>query len=219
MFVKQITSWGGHDVFKLDVSDSKILINNKKNNYESLTKLFKKKKYILQTSLIQHPELSRLNPNCINTIRVNTISNGEDIEILVSFLRIGKGESVVDNILSGNLFAGIDKNGKVYDKAIQLDFEPVYLSKHPTTDIPFGSITIPYYKDALELCIQLHRHFDYFFIIGWDIAITPDGPSVIEGNPVGELAGQQLLYGGMKEKLRHFAREFEIKKLPYIKPN
>lgn len=36
-------------------------------------------------------------------------------------------------------------------------------------------------------------------MIGWDVAITPDGPLVIEGNGRGSIGSIDIVYGGLKK--------------------
>jgi hypothetical protein len=44
-------------------------------------------------------------------------------------------------------------------------------------------------------------------LIGWDIAITPDGPVFIEGNDNPEISGLQTVNGGLKGVLKKILKQ------------
>jgi hypothetical protein len=64
-------------------------------------------------------------------------------------------------------------------------FKPGYggrAAQHPNSGVVFDGFQIPYFREAVELVSQLHRHLRGVHSIGWDVAITPTGPTIIEGN-------------------------------------
>ena len=54
--------------------------------------------------------------------------------------------------------------------------------QHPDTNLVFDGWKIPFYEDAVELIKKAHRLFPLLQTIGWDVAITEDGPVLVEGN-------------------------------------
>ena len=56
---------------------------------------------------------------------------------------------------------------------------------------------------------SLHLLFQQFFMIGWDIGITPEGPIVIEGNQVTDPYPFQVLYGGIKSSFLAHSNEYK----------
>lgn len=204
-YCKMITGWGGSKVYKLEVQDGIMMINNKVSQVEELISLTKTGIFILQKILIQHSSISRLNPSCVNTLRIITVHDGREIHKIGSFLRIGIGNSHVDNISSGNIACGIHDDGTLFSVATDAYLEMGWLSTHPTTGIPFASVTIPYYKEAVELTKQMHKAFHCFFIIAWDIAITATGPVAIEGNPPADIIWIQAYRGGLKKEFLQYA--------------
>jgi hypothetical protein len=61
----------------------------------------------------------------------------------------------------------------------------------------FAGFELPYFKEALELVLQAAHYFENT-IIGWDIAITANGPIFIEGNHKPHLTGTQIAAGGFR---------------------
>ena len=99
--------------------------------------------------------------------------------LLAAVLRIGNGD-VIDNFASGGMFTmlddegvalypGVDKNSNVY-------------REHPVTGTPIVGFRVPLYSEVLDLVAALARRTPEAPYVGWDIAITANGPVVIEGN-------------------------------------
>jgi hypothetical protein len=56
------------------------------------------------------------------------------------------------------------------------------LASHPDTGVLFSGFAIPRWHDACALAVSAARQFAPIRTVGWDIAITPTGPVVVEGN-------------------------------------
>ncbi|WP_020097347.1 sugar-transfer associated ATP-grasp domain-containing protein [Microbacterium sp. 11MF] len=135
---------------------------------------------VLDEFIVQHPEMSALYPDAVNTVRLITFLDGEDrVHLLAAVLRIGNGD-VIDNFASGGMFTmlddegvalypGVDKNSNVY-------------REHPATGTPIVGFQVPQYDRVLDLVASLARRTPEAPYVGWDIAITANGPVVIEGN-------------------------------------
>lgn len=138
----------------------------------------------LEDFLAQHPSLDAVSPTAVNTIRVITMVNDAgEVEILGSVFRISV-DSPVDNFSMGNLAAEIDAStGIVTTGGIRKRAAcDEYHECHPLTggqilglEIPFWSEVIAMAKDAALIVPEVRS-------VGWDIAVTPTGPVIIEGN-------------------------------------
>ena len=142
---------------------------------------------ILEAVVIQHPEMARLNPNSVNTIRMVTISKaankktGEErqFDIAYAALRVGRGDSVVDNTSSGGMVCGIDiETGKVATDGGDLDGK--YYAEHPDTGVTFRGFQIPMFDEVKKFVIEAGKLIDGY--TGWDVAVSVDGPVLIEAN-------------------------------------
>jgi glutathione synthase/RimK-type ligase-like ATP-grasp enzyme len=60
---------------------------------------------------------------------------------------------------------------------------------------------IPFIKESVKLCINAHRLLYFNFIIGWDVAITDEGPMIVEANEKPGLNIAQCIDGGLGEKI------------------
>lgn len=53
---------------------------------------------------------------------------------------------------------------------------------HPVTRAPVTGRIVPRWPEIRALAVRAHRVFADRVIVGWDIALTPEGPVLIEGN-------------------------------------
>ena len=139
---------------------------------------------LLEQCIVQHPALE-FGGQSINTIRLTTLIDKQGkVHVLKSMLRCGIGESVVDNFCSGGVAYPVDlATGLVEGSGIQLRYDslsPVYV--HPGTDIVMLGKAIPFWKETLDLVERAALHEPKLRFIGWDVAITPQGPELVEGN-------------------------------------
>jgi hypothetical protein len=209
-FCKLINGFGGKRIFRFEILDKKIRINGNETSVSDFFNLLGNKKFLIQERIIQHKDMDILNPSCINTLRVVTIKTGIKTHLYQVYLRIGINNSFVDNSLSGNIMIGIDKTtGKLMEHAITTDYNNYKITCHPQTKTVFKDFQIPFFQESLEMAKSLHTLFQQFFIIGWDIGITPEGPIVIEGNNITELYSFEVLYGGIRSSFYALAKEYQ----------
>ena len=71
---------------------------------------------------------------------------------------------------------------------------------HPDSKTVFEGYKIPYFNEAIEMAKNASSLFYGFASIGWDIAITENGPVIIEGNDDWGLVAHQMVENrGYKE--------------------
>ena len=56
------------------------------------------------------------------------------------------------------------------------------MERHPETDVAFDGFVLPHWKRVCSLIVEAAEHFVPVRAIGWDVAITPTRPVIIEGN-------------------------------------
>lgn len=154
------------------------------------------KDIVIQKRLIQHSALNKLNESSVNTVRVLSLLNSEEVKIISSILRMGRNGSKVDNASSGGITIGILSDGRLKDSAFSTDGE-VFKKIHPTSKAEFSSVTIPNYLNILSKIKELHCLVPYFRLVSWDIAIDEsEEPVLIEANLYyGEIDFHQLNNG------------------------
>ena len=135
---------------------------------------------LLEELLIQHPDMSRLCPTSVNTVRIATLLGDKQEGIVYAFLRIGNGK-VMDNVDQGGMAARVDLNsGKLL--TVAADKAGNVFDRHPMTGTPIVGFTIPYFEEAKQMCLTAMHKVPQVRFVAWDVAITADGPRFIEGN-------------------------------------
>lgn len=133
--------------------------------------------------IVQHPALAQLSDTGLNTIRIITQLNEKgEVDYIGPTLRITVN-SPVDNMAVGNIAAPIDlATGRVKGPGAYQDIRKEPQAEHPITKVPLVGFQIPYWNEVLELCRRAALHDTRNKSIGWDVAITQDGPAFVEGN-------------------------------------
>jgi hypothetical protein len=138
--------------------------------------------HVLEERVYQHRVMALLHPSSVNTLRVITVRDGDRPRVFSRpLVRFGNGGSVVDNGAAGGILVFTDPaTGQLVGPALRK--RGGALARHPDTNIAFDGHVIPFYARALELAEALHAQLPGLHSVGWDIAITEDGPVFIEGN-------------------------------------
>ena len=141
------------------------------------------KGYELEELIIQHDRLQEINPHSVNTLRITTIKEDDDVHIISAMFRCGTKDAPVDNWSQGGLTAAVDiDTGIIFTKAIQkLPRRRDYVI-HPTSGVVLVGFQIPFWEETKQMVYDMASRIDDVRMVGWDMAITNDGPCVVEGN-------------------------------------
>ena len=145
----------------------------------------------------------QLSPSGLNTIRIFTqLNRNDEVEFLGARLRLTV-DSEVDNLAAGNLAAPIDINtGIVNGKAVYSDITKSDESLHPITKQEIEGFKIPFWDKTIVMVKEAAKMHPQNRSIGWDVAITNNGPELLEGNHNWcKLLWQLPVKKGMKEEL------------------
>lgn len=156
---------------------------------------------VFQETLNQHPVVSAIYPHSINTVRMDTFVHDDGrVEPLSAFMRFGSDGRYVDNSCAGGCFVGIDfQTGRLKATGNRLlEFGGHTLESHPFSGVRFEGIQVPHFEEAKALVTRAAAVAPTNRLVGWDVAIQPDGPTLIEGNTWYHLGGQEIAYGGYR---------------------
>lgn len=136
---------------------------------------------ILEHVLPQHDAMSALHPASVNTLRIVTDLVEDKIHVAYIMVKIGRGGHCCDNTGQGGMLCRVDgQTGKIRSVATD-DYFNIFES-HPDTGVRFEGYEIPMLHEAIALAKEAAVEIPQMRHIGWDIAITPTGPAIIEGN-------------------------------------
>ena len=178
---------GGADVKKEYVKD----IKDKKEYFENAIK----NRIFLEELVKQHPDMNKLCSKSVNTMRIMTFNDNGKSRIIWMGLRVGNGINSIDNFHAQGMAVNIDINtGKLIGNAIDKDLNE--FTQHPLTHIKFDGFQIPCFEEAKKMVLKASLESDKILVVGWDVAISENGPVIIEGNRRPGFDIVQVLSGG-----------------------
>ena len=191
IFLKPIESSGGSGCFTLHKESVKsqldlygdALLNNS---------------FIHQEIIQQHEDINKIHKKTINTLRIDTyIDKDKKTHVLSVLMRFGIGNSIIDNSCSGGFSISVNLlTGKLQGIGRQVlpKGGNVYL-KHPDSKVVLENFKVPFFDEACKLAISASNRLPTR-LVGWDIAITQNGPVIVEGNEGPALHLTDVAYGG-----------------------
>jgi Sugar-transfer associated ATP-grasp len=188
-FLKPVNGGSGNGIQKMTVRERCLEINTKEivNEAAFHDTLFSRSRYlefIVQPEIIQHELLNRINPSSVNTIRIDTFIRGNDVINNAAFLRMSNGSTYTDNWAKGGLIVKIDLDTGVLDDfgKTKAKYGRRHIQKHPLTGFRFAGTPIPFWSDVKEVVRHAALALRPLQFLGWDVAIGPDGPILVEAN-------------------------------------
>jgi hypothetical protein len=139
---------------------------------------------IVQPLLRNHPALTGLAVQSLLTVRVFTCMDAAGCPVVTHAMLRSIGKLEPDWPTHEEFAAPVDLVTGVLgrmcsDSRFGPDDRTAY---HPMTEAPVLGRTVPDWRDVLALARRAHRVFADRLLVGWDIALTPTGPVLIEGN-------------------------------------
>lgn len=176
IIIKPIDLTGGFGVEKIARED----FESDKKMYDYI---IERKAYLIEEVVKQHEKLNELYPYSVNTYRIMTIKTDNNVDVISAYVRIGNNGAVVDNHHSGGMSSPVDiETGEILYPAIDIDCN--IFDTHPMTHTKIVGFKLPCFKQALDLVKEAALVIPELRYIGWDVAISVDGPLLIEGNHI-----------------------------------
>lgn len=153
---------------------------------EHLRERANRRPIIVQRRVEPHSALTELTSGALPTVRVTTCLNERGhAEIVGAVFRMAiGGNRTVDNLHAGGIAANVDLGRGSLSSASDLgmDAKLGWLDRHPDTNARITGTILPLWSETKTLAILAHRSFADRVLVGWDIAITDEGPLIVEGN-------------------------------------
>ncbi|MHA6263387.1 sugar-transfer associated ATP-grasp domain-containing protein [Arenibacterium sp. CAU 1754] len=140
--------------------------------------------YLFQSALVQHPDMARVAGEAIGTVRIVTVIEDETPKPLYAVWKIPSPDAMSDNFWQkGSMIAAVDvQTGTVTRARIGTGPDASDIETHPVSGASFDNLHLPCWDQALQLACDAHAVFPEFGIVGFDMAITTDGPAIVECN-------------------------------------
>lgn len=172
--VKPLDDWEGNGIRMMVFPNSEGL----NAAYETL----KSENVLIEEVVVQHPEMVFDNKS-VNTIRIYSVYDDTQRTafLIKTVLRVGVGDSVVDNSHAGGCSYEVDvETGRII--SMGWSHAMIGLIYHPGTEICMLGRKIPHWPEVKEMVKQAAEKLPSVKFIGWDVAVTEERPILIEGN-------------------------------------
>lgn len=138
------------------------------------------KGFILEEWIPQHEVLSDIYPDAVNCLRIITLLDGDAVHLLAGGVTFAT-ETEIANGSQPSIIAPVDfETGMIHKPAATFDGGPY--ERHPKTNAQILGVQLPYWQETRKMLEQACRRVPSVRYVGWDIAFTPTGPILIEGN-------------------------------------
>lgn len=200
IFVKPVSGSGGKGIRVIHKSEDGFFISDSTPfGYDKILEL--PGDYVIETQIVQSDYLNKIYPHSVNTLRAVTCrrDNGS-AELIAVTLRMGTEGRQVDNGTQGGLLIGINlETGHPIRPYAGYEYGCEKIFTHPDTGFEFAGLEIPNWNETKEFISKFAHKMALYNLVGWDIALTDDGPVVIEANTKFGIDHSQSGVGGMRD--------------------
>ena len=149
--------------------------------------------YLIEEKIQQHSFNQSLYPESVNTVRVDSLlSKAGEAIINSAYLRIGRNGRKVDNWSGKSGGIGVNVNIETGElSSLGIDYCKNLYSEHPNTGVAFSGLTVPYWDEIINIVKKAALQFPNLKSLGWDIALTENGPLILEVNADYDILAQQ----------------------------
>ena len=161
--------------------------------------------YVFQDAVTPHRQIAAMTGSqTVSTVRVVTVNHNDTPEVLYTVWKLPSPGAMSDNFWQkGSLISLVDPaTGTVQKIRFASGPDTQWVESHPVTGAQLQGIILPCWQSVLDLACAAHAVVPDNGMLGWDIAITPDGALLIEcnentGHALSQLAsGRSVLNAG-----------------------
>lgn len=143
----------------------------------------RQEKLLLEEPISQHPELCKINPSSVNSVRVNAARDSAGkLRIIGACLKCAAPGAVTDNFHAGGIAYPIDLEAGIISGAGRSMLELTDYDCHPGSGLYMPGFRLPFWPELIACVRQSMEAVPSLGYIGFDIAISHTGPELIEGN-------------------------------------
>lgn len=155
----------------------------------------------------QTEEMASFNLSSVNTIRIATFKYPDRIDVPFAYFRVGRAGSVCDNGAQGGIICLLDiKTGVITECAAEGD---VKYTRHPDSGKQLVGYVMPEWEKAKAMCKEMATMTDNLYV-AWDVANTPNGWVIVEGNGGGDFGTQYVNKIGVRKQVKKAVKEMGV---------
>jgi len=112
--------------------------------------------------------MSQLNITSLNTFRVLSLLDKEEVHILSTIVRMGRNGAITDNSTGGGISCGVNSEGNLNSIGFTSSGQPFNKNDN---GLKFEYIKLPFMEKIKDSVNILHQKIPYFKVVSWDLAI------------------------------------------------
>ncbi len=176
----------GDGFYKLEYTDGKFFVNAKPTTRDELVTLMESQRsfYVVTEYLFMAPELRKIYPNSINTLRMMVINNNKnEPRIEQCYMRIGSSKSgFTDNVAYGGIVANVNLDDGRYDGGERLvDHFYEECNIHPDTGVEIKGY-VPEWDHICTKVLEISKSMPELEYMGFDVVVSDIGTKILEIN-------------------------------------
>jgi len=137
---------------------------------------------VFQAPVHQHEAFAGISPRAAATLRVTTVREPDgSMSVRSAYLRVGRAnDDIVVSVRQLSIPVDMD-SGTLHETGYWRDWRQA--DAHPDTGVRFATQSVPRFRDALQLCLALHRSCPHMLCVGWDLCVDRhERPRLLEWN-------------------------------------
>jgi len=180
LWIKSLRGKGGAGAAKwIKDNEDYYVTHNSRVPADKLADKLCKQDCLVQPFIENHPDVARVSNGALASLRIVTgmeaDGKAEFVTALIALPHGPRGTS------AAGILCSIEPETSRIRKAMLPSGEPV--TGHPDSDAPIIGILLPFWHESVDLACRAHgAAFPRFAFLGWDIALTKDGPILLETN-------------------------------------
>ena len=207
--IKSTESGHGEGVILIDTiiySEDECMLFQQDGKMIRLKDLLKYEPLLFEQVIRQTNQFAQFNSTSVNTVRfMTTLHPDGNADIIATWIRFGRYGSCVDNAGTGrNVSAAVDKKtGRIYNATLfngWRNTKPV--THHPDSGVLLEGTVIEDWEKISSDILRFQQAIPLLKAIAWDIAITDEGPLVVEINDSWDPTGQFFILHGWRKEIQ-----------------
>jgi hypothetical protein len=193
LWVKALRLKGGAGSAKwIRDGEAHYVTNNRRVRADKLADEFRKQDCVVQPFVENHPDIAQVTNGALASLRIVTgLNEHAEAEFIASLIGLPHGAH--ETSVAGILCSIERETGRIRQAAFP---DGRRVECHPDTGLPSVGIMLPFWQESIELVRRAHAAaFPRFPFLGWDIALTKDGPVLLETNSGWGAIFHQMLDG------------------------
>ena len=169
--------------------------------------------YVLQNIVKNHDDLSSFSDHLI-TVRIGILNRNDQILIPSACAKIPRGANFVDNFWrEDNLIFSLDPTNGSIQRARKRSDGRITDCTSEDIGASIEDVHLPYWDEVIQIAERCAKLFHAAKYASLDVALTRNGPMVIEANTGGSFELFQIASGKgfLTDEVLDFFREFGVK--------